>query len=128
MVLEAVTNLPSDVVDTLTHQATDDGPSRNEETRATAAERARAADLNAALDLSSTPEVDERTAGLTAAHRDAAAADAARAGTDRSAAQLAAESFPHTAAEALGAAARPTTRPARLAGQRYEAKRPRRTL
>src|SRR6266851_5746263 len=66
-------------------------------------ERSRAADLDAAIDLAATPAVDEPTIGLATAHRDTGIADSARArtGADRSAAQLAAESFPHSAADAV---------------------------
>jgi hypothetical protein len=115
MVLEAATNLPDEVITRITRQAADEGRARSEERRAVDAERSRAADLNAAVDLTATPAADERTVGLSVAHRDAGMADSARAraGADRSAAQLAAESFPHSAAAAVQAAAkRGTTRPA----------------
>jgi hypothetical protein len=135
LVLEELTNLPGDVIDTLTRQTSDDqDPARSEETRAAAAERARAADLDTATDLPSTLTVDERTTGLTAAHRDTALADAARAhaGTDRTAAQLAAESFPHTASEAVrSASARTTRRATRVRTQTqtaHQTQRPRRTV
>lgn len=53
------------------------GLMRAEQDRAATAESIRAADLNAAADLESTPAVDERTSNLTAARGEAAAASAA---------------------------------------------------
>jgi hypothetical protein len=50
-----------------------------EQDRAATAERVRAADLDAATDLTATPSVDERTMNLAAAHDAAAAASAAAA-------------------------------------------------
>ena len=121
MVLEAATNLPDEVIARITRQATSEGRARSEQRRAVDAERFRATDLNAAIDLAATPAADERTIGLAAAHRDTGMADSAqaRAGADRSAAQLAAESFPHSAADAVQAAAktgatRPASTPARI--------------
>jgi hypothetical protein len=135
LVLEELTNLPSHVIDTLTRQrSNDDGRAHNEENRAAAAERARAADLDTATDLPSTVAVDERTSGLTAAHRDTALADVARAhaSTDRTAAQLAAESFPHAASEAVRSASAQTTRRAtRVRTQTqtaHETQRPKRNV
>lgn len=134
MVLEAVTNLPGDVIDTLTQQAGTEARARSEEHRAAAAERARAADLDAAVDLPATPTTDERSVGLIAAHRDTGFADTvhAHAGADRSAAQLAARSFPYSAAEAVQAASTRTVDNAAQTGTRihspYVAKRPRRSL
>jgi hypothetical protein len=112
MVLEAATNLPEDMIGRLTRQAAAEGRARNEEHRAAAAERARAADLGTAIDLAATPAADERTIGLAAAQRDTGVADIAqaRAGADRSAAQLAAQSFPHSAADVVQAAATAGTR------------------
>jgi hypothetical protein len=112
MVLEAATNLPDEVIARITRQAADEGRTRSEERRAVDAERSRAADLNAAIDLAATPAADERTLGLAAAHRNTGVADSAqaRASADRSAAQLAAESFPHSAADAVRAAAKTETR------------------
>ena len=120
MVLEAVTNLSDDIIGTLTGRADAEGLARNEEHRAAAAERARAADLDAAVDLPATPATDERTVGLTAAHRDTGSADTAwaHASASRSAAQLAARSFPYTAAQALqAAAARPVDNPPRTSAR-----------
>jgi len=135
MMLEAVTNLPDDVIDALTQQQAGAGAlARSEEHRAAAAERARASDLDAAVDLPATLTTDERTVGLVAAHRDNGLADAARAhaGADRSAAQLAAQSFPYSAAEAIQAASTRAADNAAQTGTRihspYAAKRPRRPL
>jgi regulator of protease activity HflC (stomatin/prohibitin superfamily) len=134
MVLEAMTNLPGDVIDTLTQQAGAEALARSEEHRAAAAERARAGDLGTAVDLPATPSTDERTVGLVAAHRDTGLADAARAhaGASRSAAQLAAKSFPYSAAEAVRAASAPgvdnAARTATRIHSPYVAKRPRRSL
>ena len=130
MVLEATTNLPGEVIDKLTRQAAAEGRARSEERKAVDAERARAADLDGAIDLAATTSVDERTTGLTGAQHDAGTADSARAhaGADRSAAQLAALSFPHSATEAVRAAAttrtrRPARAPVRTAAPEI-AKRP----
>jgi hypothetical protein len=96
--------------------------------------RARAADLDTATDLPATPATDERTVGLAAAHRDTGFADTARvhAGTDRSAVQLAAQSFPYSAAQAVRAATTPgANHPAQTTARihsPYVAKRPRRSL
>jgi len=111
LVLDAATNLPDDVIHRLTRQAAAEGRARSEEHRAASAERARAADLDAAIDLAATP-ADEQTIGLAAAHQDTSIADVARAraGADRSAAQLAAQSFPHSAAEVVRSAATAATR------------------
>ena len=110
MILEAVTNLPSDVIDRLTRQTGMGARARSEDHRAGAAERASAADLDSAVDLPTRPATDEYTADMAAAHRDTGIADTAwaHAGADRTAAQLAAQSFPHTATEAVQATA--TTR------------------
>lgn len=114
MVLEAVTNLPEDVIGKLTLEAAAEDRARSEERRAVEAERARAAGLNDAIDLGATPLTNERTAGLMAAQPDTGIADTtqAQARADRSAAQLAAESFPQTAADAVQAAAAGAGRPA----------------
>jgi hypothetical protein len=120
MVLEATTNLPVEVIDKLARQAAAEGRARSEEHRAADAERARAADLDGAIDLAATAPADERTTGLTGAQHDAGTADSAwaRAGAGRSAAQLAALSFPRSATDAVPAAAtararRPARAPAR---------------
>jgi len=107
MILETTTNLPGDIIDKLTRQAAAEARARSEDHRAANAERARAADLDGAVDLAATATADERTIGLTGAQRDTGLADSARAhaSADRSAAQLAALSFPHTAADAVQAAA-----------------------
>jgi hypothetical protein len=85
--LEATTNLPPEVIARLAR-------ARSEEAVAAGAERARAADL-------------DRAGDLRAARRESRIADTAgaHASADRSAAQLAAESFPCTAADGIRAAA-----------------------
>lgn len=96
--LEQATSLPAEVIARLAR-------ARNGEGVADGAERARAADLGR---LPADHSARERDDDLTAAHRDTQAADAAgtRASADRrTAAQLAAESFPRTAADGIRAAA-----------------------
>jgi len=106
MILETTTNLPGDIIDKLTSQAAAEARARSEDHLAGNAERARAADLDSAVDLAATATADERTIGLTGAQRDTGLADSARAhaSADRSAAQLAALSFPRTATDAVRAA------------------------
>jgi len=81
-VLETVTNLPASVIDRITRPAPADGRAQTELDRA-AAERARAAGLDEATDLTATPGLDERTANLTAAGDAAGTASAAAAGATR---------------------------------------------
>ena len=94
--LEASTSLPAEVIARLAR-------ARSEENVAARAERARAADLDGAA-AAAAPR--QSTYGLTAARRDTVTADtaAAHASADRTAAQLAAESFPCTAADGIRAA------------------------
>ena len=94
--LEQATSLPAEVIARLAR-------ARDEERVAEGAERARAADLGHA---SAAQSARERTQDLTAARRDTQVADTAgaHASSDRTAAQLAAESFPHTAADGVRAA------------------------
>jgi hypothetical protein len=104
MVLEAVTNLPEDVIERLTHQAANEARARSE------GQHAAHRSIDPALDMATTAAVGERTIALTAANRDASNAHAAHAAqthlrTDRTAAQLAAQSFPRTASDAVRAAA-----------------------
>jgi hypothetical protein len=82
-----------------------------EERVAATAERARAADLGHAAVAPSAPA---RAADLKAARRDTLTADTAgaHAAADRTAAQLAAESFPYTAADGIRAAADGRLQPA----------------
>jgi hypothetical protein len=133
MVLEATTNLPGEMIDRLARQAAAEGRARSEERRVADAERARAADLDGAIDLAATASADERTIGLTGARRDAGMADSARAhaGADMSAVQLAALSFPHSATDAVRAATararRPAQGPARIPAPEI-AKRPGQSL
>jgi hypothetical protein len=90
MILEAATNLPEDMIGRLTRNTPCESQSGREEGRAAAA--APSADINAATAVAATA-----TAG----------AHPASAAVGRSAAQLAAESFPHTAADAIGATSTP---------------------
>jgi hypothetical protein len=107
--LEESTSLPSEVITRIARAEAEDR-------LAATAERARAADLGrAAADLS------ERAgaADLKAARRDGASADTPTAHTaaDRSAARLAAESFPCTAADGIRAAAAGRLQASRAAGR-----------
>jgi hypothetical protein len=112
-VLEASTSLPDEVIARLAR-------AEAEERVAAAAERARAADLGHAADA---PYARVRAGDLTAARRDTLTADTAgaHASADRTAAQLAAESFPHTAADGIRAAAAGRLHPARSAGRSVSA-------
>ena len=94
--LEQASSLPAEVIARLAR-------ARSEEQVAEGAERARAADLRHA---SAAQSGRERSRDLTAARRDTQVADTAgaHASADRTAAQLAAESFPHTAADGVRAA------------------------
>ena len=97
LVLEETTTLPGEVIARLAR-------ARSEEHVAAGAERARAADLDHAA---ATPSGAERRENVTAAWHETRIADTAGAHAldDRSAAQLAAESFPCTAADGVRAAA-----------------------
>ena len=110
--MEASTSLPAEVITRLAR-------ARSEENIATRAERARAADLDRAAAAASPRQSIN---GLTAARRDTLIADTAgaHASADRTAAQLAAESFPCTAADGIRAAVsgrlqQPAPSPARTA-------------
>jgi len=110
--LEASTTLPAEVIARLAR-------ARSEENIATRAERARAADLDRAAAAAS---ATQSTHGLTAARHDTVIADTAgaHASADRTAAQLAAESFPCTTADGIRAAVdgrlqQPAPSPARTA-------------
>jgi hypothetical protein len=94
--LEQATSLPAEVIARLAR-------ARDEERVAKGAERARAADLRHA---SAAPSAREHAQDLTATRRDTKATDTAGAhvSADRTAAQLAADSFPHTAADGIRAA------------------------
>ena len=111
--LEASTTLPAEVIARLAR-------ARSEENIATRAERARAADLDRAA--AAAASTTQSTNGLTAARRDTVIADTAgaHASADRTAAQLAAESFPCTTADGIRAAVdgrlqKPAQSPARTA-------------
>jgi len=110
--LDASTTLPAEVIARLAR-------ARSEENIATRAERARAADLDRAA---AAAPARQSTNGLTAARRDTVIADTAgaQASADRTAAQLAAESFPCTTADGIRAAVngrlqQPAPSPARTA-------------
>ena len=105
MILEAVTNLPEEVIDKLTRHAATETGTRSVERRATLAGVAGADDLDHRIDLAAVPRTDERSAGLTAAQHDSGLADTSQASVGRSPAQLAAENFPVTAADGVKAAA-----------------------
>jgi hypothetical protein len=90
MILEAVTNLPEDMIGRLTQNAP--GESQLGDERPRAADTRRGADVDAATALAASAVVGAPPASTTAA---------------RSTARLAAESFPHTAADAIRAAPTP---------------------
>ena len=94
--LEQASSLPAEIIERLVR-------ARDEERVTEGAERARAADLGQA---STAQSARERTRDLTAARRDTQVADTAdaQASAGRTAAQLATESFPHTAADGIRAA------------------------
>jgi hypothetical protein len=102
--LEASTSLPAEVIARLAR-------ARSEENIAARAEHARAADLDRAATARSGRQ---RADDMKAARRDTMTADTAgaHASADRTAAQLAAESFPHTAADGIRAAAAGRLQPA----------------
>ena len=108
MVLEAATNLPVEVIERVTrdasHMAASDGGERRD-----AMGRALVADLAHPVDLPAGHLAD----GLADAQRDIGANDAARTQlTSRQpAAQLAAQSFPHNASEAVRAATSARAKP-----------------
>ena len=110
--LEASTSLPAEVIARLAR-------ARSDENIAARAERARAADLDHAA---ASHSARQRANALTAAGRDTMIADtaSAHASADRTAAQLAAESFPYTTADGIRAAVngrlqQPAPSPARTA-------------
>ena len=105
MILDAVTNLPEEVIDKLTRHAATETGTRSVERRATLAGVAGVDDLDHRVDLAAVPPTDERSAGLTVAQRDSGLAGTIQASIGRSAAQLAAENFPVTAADGVKAAA-----------------------
>ena len=110
--LEASTSLPAEVISRLAR-------ARSDENIAARAERARAADLDHAA---ASHSARQRADALAAAGRDTMIADtaSAHASADRTAAQLAAESFPYTTADGIRAAVngrlqQPAPSPARTA-------------
>ncbi|MDQ2874548.1 MAG: hypothetical protein M3Y33_06990, partial [Actinomycetota bacterium] len=98
--LEATTSLPAEVIARLAR-------ARSGEQVAAGAERARAADLDLPAGTGAGHSGSERAEDLRAARHERGSADAAGAHAlaDRSAAQLAAESFPCSAADGIRAAA-----------------------
>jgi hypothetical protein len=100
MALEATTTLPVEVIARLAR-------ARSEEQVAADAERARAADLDRAAGMAAHGSGSERAEDLRAARSESRVAETSSGHTlaDRSAAQLAAESFPRTAADGIRAAA-----------------------
>lgn len=105
--LEASTSLPAEVITRI-------ACAEAEERLAATAERARAADLGQAA---AAPSPRVRANDLKAARRDTLIADTAgaHASAERTAAQLAAESFPCTAADGIRAAAAGRLQPAQSA-------------
>jgi len=122
-VLERTTNLPGEMIARLAH-------ARSDEVVAADAERARAADLDHTAGTTADAEGSEHTEDRRAASRESYIADkaGAHASAERSAAQLAAESFPCTAADGIRAAASGSLqRPARpdvLAAAAQNVRRP----
>jgi hypothetical protein len=121
--LEEKTSLPAEVIARLAR-------ADNEERVAADAERGRAAELEHAADVTVAGSAGERAEDLRAARRDTLIADTAGAhdSADRAAAQLAAESFPCTAADGIRAAVtgslqQPARSPARTAAAQ-NARRP----
>lgn len=82
-VLETITSLPPEIIDRIVPP--DTWLARSLGDRAVVADRARAADLDAATDLAATPNTDERTVGLDRARDDAGRAGAAKAQAARTA-------------------------------------------
>lgn len=121
-VLESMTNLPPHVIDHITasapetSRAGDIGLHRSMAAREAAAERARAADLNTAIDDPATRDIDERADQLRDTARQTAAATVYRtAGLDE-AVQVAARDFPFTVQQVVDAAQHaPTPEPSRAA-------------
>jgi hypothetical protein len=114
--LEETTNLPTDVIERLAQRAGVPGQARGEDRQAVPPSRDHAPELDAAAYPVAAPGLDEPTINLTATQMDNGAAPTS-APANPSPAQLAAQSFPHTAAEALRAAGargrRPATSPSR---------------
>ena len=77
MILEAVTNLPEDVIDKLTRHAATETGTRSAERHATLAGLSRRS-------ITAIPRTDERNAGLTSAQHDSGLADTSQASIGRS--------------------------------------------
>jgi hypothetical protein len=111
MALEAATNLPQHIIDKIAGQAITDNQTISQQTRATATTRG--ADITAATNLAATAASDLNPLPTVMHGHGGASQVGPRFG--RSAAQLAAECFPHSAADAVEAVSTVrTTRPARL--------------
>ena len=110
-VLNAMTNLPPDLIDHAasaepeTRRAGDVGLERSMAQRTVAAERARSADLNAATDDPATRTDDERTDGLRDSTRHRNTANAYRAHAPGGTVAVADLGFPFTAQQVVDAAA-----------------------
>jgi hypothetical protein len=110
MILEAVTNLPENMIEKLTREAARKAQADRREQRVTQQS------ADGALHLAATTAHGEQTTEPPAAHHDAGKPhDApAQARSDRSAAQLAAQSFPRATIDAVRSAKTgPNNRPAR---------------
>jgi hypothetical protein len=116
--LEMSTSLPAEVIARVVR-------AEAEERVAAAAERARAADLGHSA---AAPSTGTRMSDLMAARRDTMTADTADAHAlaDRTAAHLAAESFPHTAADGIRVAAAGRLQPTQSANRADSARDTRR--
>lgn len=124
-VLDSMTNLPPEVVERVTAslpesvRASDVGLNHSMAQRATAAERARAADLDTATDDPATRHVDERADQLRDTARQTATAAAYRTTSLDPAVEVAARDFPFTSQQVVNAAAQaPTPEPTRSATAR----------
>ncbi|HEV2377807.1 MAG TPA: hypothetical protein VGS19_37300 [Streptosporangiaceae bacterium] len=99
LVLEATTNLPSDAIEHLTRRPATEAHNRTGQSHAPGSKRAPITNLDTALGPTTTSTIDKPTPSLAAASTEADITDTAAAplGTDHSAAQLAAQSFPYSA-------------------------------
>jgi hypothetical protein len=104
IVLETVTNLPQDVIDRITQPVADERPALAREHHAAHAEQARAADPEQAAAVAGPPASQPPGQDLPADRGTESADRAGAVAVDRTAAQIAAENFPHTAATAVTAA------------------------
>ena len=121
-VLETVTNLPGDAIERITRAA---GAGRH----AAKPEHPGAGGPGSSADLVAAPATGEpgHEPAATGRGTRTAGAATARGTTGRTAAEIAADSFPHSVADAVSAAAGAGRSPARIAGPR-QARRPGRSL